>query len=173
MITSDATNAGSWAKAPDGRALRNAFSCFPSGVAAICALRDGRPVGMAASSFTSVSLDPPLASVCIARASKTWPTLREAPYIGLSVLAGHHEPVATSLSSQKNDRFEDVAWEATAGGAVLVHGSTLWLECRLEETLPAGDHEIVLLRILGFRGDPSVEPLVFHASSYRRLTAAP
>jgi hypothetical protein len=57
---------------PAGR-LRRVFSAFPSGVTAVSALIDGRPVGIAASSFTSVSLDPPLVSVCIAHSSTTWP----------------------------------------------------------------------------------------------------
>src|SRR3546814_7956938 len=56
--------------------LRAAFGCFPSGITAVCALIDGKPVGMAASSFTSVSLDPPLVSVCIQNRSKTWRQLR-------------------------------------------------------------------------------------------------
>jgi flavin reductase (DIM6/NTAB) family NADH-FMN oxidoreductase RutF len=49
----------------DSRTLRNAFGCFPSGVTAICAMIDREPVGMSASSFVSVSLDPPLVLVCI------------------------------------------------------------------------------------------------------------
>ena len=57
----------------DGTELRRAFGCFPSGVTAVCAIIDGEPVGMAASSFTSVSIDPPLASICVQKSSTTWP----------------------------------------------------------------------------------------------------
>lgn len=69
-----------------GDQLRRAFGCFPSGIT-VCALVDGTPVGMAASSFTSVSLAPPLVSVCIQHTSTTWPVLRNRPRLGLSVLA--------------------------------------------------------------------------------------
>src|SRR3546814_15819531 len=68
--------------------LRAAFGCFPSGITAVCALIDGKPVGMAASSFTSVSLDPPLVSVCVPNRSTPWRQLRSVLRMGVSVLAG-------------------------------------------------------------------------------------
>ncbi len=71
----------------DAKALREAFSCFPSGVVAVCCLWGGEGdsttlIGMAASSFTTVSLDPPLVSVCVQNTSTTWPQIRTAPAIG-------------------------------------------------------------------------------------------
>jgi flavin reductase (DIM6/NTAB) family NADH-FMN oxidoreductase RutF len=79
-------------------ALRRAFAMFPSGVTAVCATVEGRPVGLAASSFTSVSLDPPLVSVCIAHTSSTWPLLRAAGRVGVSVLAEGHASIARQLA---------------------------------------------------------------------------
>ena len=57
----------------DPRWLRHVFGAFPSGVAVVAAVVDSTPVGIAASSFTSVSLDPALVSLCIAHTSTTWP----------------------------------------------------------------------------------------------------
>jgi flavin reductase (DIM6/NTAB) family NADH-FMN oxidoreductase RutF len=62
--------------------LRQAFGAFPSGVTAFCGLIDGLAEGMAASSFTSVSLDPPLVSVCVANTSTTWPKLAQLDRLG-------------------------------------------------------------------------------------------
>jgi flavin reductase (DIM6/NTAB) family NADH-FMN oxidoreductase RutF len=152
--------------------LRRAFASFPSGIAAVAALRDGRPRGLAASSFTSVSLDPPLVSVCIARTSTTWPALRTAPRLGLSVLAQEHGHVARSLAAKGIDRFAEVSWERTPRGAVFVHGSALWLDCTRYDEFPAGDHEIVLLCIQQLWTYPEVSPLVFHGSKFRRLRTA-
>jgi flavin reductase (DIM6/NTAB) family NADH-FMN oxidoreductase RutF len=152
--------------------LRGAFASFPSGITAVAAVRDGRPRGLAASSFTSVSLDPPLVSVCIARTSATWPTLRTAPRIGLSVLAQEHGRVARSLAARGIDRFAEVSWERTPQGAVFVHGSALWLDCTRYDEFPAGDHEIVLLCIQQLWTYPEVSPLVFHGSEFRQLRAA-
>jgi flavin reductase (DIM6/NTAB) family NADH-FMN oxidoreductase RutF len=153
--------------------LRRVFGCFPSGVAAVCALTDDGPAGMAASSFTSVSMDPPLVSVCIQHTSTTWPVLRERQRLGVSVLAQDHEDVGKQLASKSGDRFVGVAWEATPDGGVLVGGSTAWLECSLHAEVPAGDHLIALLEIHSMTADPDTAPLVFHASTFRRLDVAP
>jgi flavin reductase (DIM6/NTAB) family NADH-FMN oxidoreductase RutF len=138
-------------------------------VTAVCAMLDNGPQGMAASSFTSVSLDPPLVSVCVAHSSTTWPTLATRSTLGVSVLAQDHTEVAASLSSKTGDRFADVAWEAAESGAIFVHGSTLWLECAVYDQLPAGDHDIVLLRILALQIYPDIAPMIFHGSKYRQL----
>jgi len=156
----------------DGAQLRQAFACFPSGVTALCALVDGEPVGMAASSFTSVSVSPPLVSVCVQDTSTTWPRLRAQARLGLSVLAEDHVDICRRLASKDGDRFASVAWEAGPEGGVFVHGATAWLECSLTGELPAGDHAIALLQVHGLRAEPDQAPLVFHGSRFRRLAAA-
>lgn len=153
----------------DTQVLRQAFGCFPSGVTAFCGLVDGKPEGIAASSFTSVSLDPALVSVCVANDSATWPKLARMSRLGISVLATEHGTVARALASRSDDRFGDVDWTATDGGAVLVHGASLWLECKPFLRCPAGDHEIVILEILALEMNPDVTPMVFHRSSFREL----
>src|SRR3984957_1193727 len=88
----------------DQALLRQAFGCFPSGVTAFCGMVAGAPEGIAASSFTTVSLEPPLVSVCVANTSTTWPKLANLERFGLSVLAGEHGPIARSLSAKNGDR---------------------------------------------------------------------
>jgi flavin reductase (DIM6/NTAB) family NADH-FMN oxidoreductase RutF len=154
------------ADALDVTRLRQTFGCFPSGITAVCGLVDGTPVGMVASSFTSVSIDPPLVSVCVAKTSSTWPILRTAGRIGVSVLAADHEAVSRQLSSRAEDRFAGVQWDATPHGAVVLHGAPAVLECSLYEEVPAGDHHIILLRIESVSADPEIAPLVFHGSRY-------
>lgn len=150
-------------------ALRHAFGMFPSGVTAVCALIDDRPVGMAASSFTSVSLDPPLVSVCMAHTSSTWPVLKRSARLGVSVLASNHSMVARALSAKNGDRFADVSWEVSDTGAILLHGSALWLECIIEHEFRAGDHDIVVFRVTSLQPYPDVAPMVFHGSAFRQL----
>jgi flavin reductase (DIM6/NTAB) family NADH-FMN oxidoreductase RutF len=149
--------------------LRRVFAAFPTGIAAVAAVVDGEPAGLAASSFVSVSLDPPLVSVCIAHTSTTWPVLRGAERLGISVLGGHQERASRQLSSRAGERFAGLDWRATADGAVLLCEASAWLECSLEQEIPAGDHNIVLLRVHDLDAS-EVMPLVFHASSYRQLT---
>jgi flavin reductase (DIM6/NTAB) family NADH-FMN oxidoreductase RutF len=153
----------------DSRTLRNAFGCFPSGVTAICAMIDGEPVGMAASSFVSVSLDPPLVLVCIQNSSDTWKKLRTAPRIGVSVLGEGHDQACSQLAARSGDRFERLDWFATEMGAVLLEGAAVSLDCSVAEEIAAGDHRVVLLRIEALAFQPAVSPLVFHGSRFRRL----
>jgi flavin reductase (DIM6/NTAB) family NADH-FMN oxidoreductase RutF len=154
---------------PDPGELRRVFATFPTGVVAMAALIDGAPAGLAASSFVSVSLDPPLVSVCVAHTSTTWPALRAVGRLGISVLGAHQEQAGRQLSAPGTDRFAGLTWRATPAGAVLLAGSTAWLDCEVEQQVPAGDHDIVLLRVHDLGADPRVPPLVFHGSAYRRL----
>ncbi|MDX6742311.1 flavin reductase family protein [Actinocorallia sp. A-T 12471] len=156
----------------DAPLLRTAFSCFPSGVTALCALVDGVPAGMAASSFTSVSLDPPLVSVCVANASRTWRRLAAAPRLGVSVLGADQGPACRALAGREADRFTGLPLHTAESGAVLLRGAPAWLECAVEDVVPAGDHRIVLLRVCAVDAEPDRSPLVFHASGFRRLAAA-
>lgn len=153
----------------DPAELRQAFGCFPSGVTALCALDSGTPVGMAASTFTPVSLDPPLVSVCVQDTSSTWPKLRKQSRLGLSVLAEGQDLICRSLAGKAGNRFSDVGWEASEDGSVYVHGANLWLDCSVHSEFPGGDHTIVVLEIHGLKAEPDREPLVFHGSRFRRL----
>lgn len=153
------------------RELREAYAVFPSGVVGLCAVVDGIPVGMAASSFVSVSLDPPLVAVCVRWASETWPRLEGSPRLGVSVLGESHDSAARRLAAATGDRFEGLTLHTSAAGAVLIEGASAWLECSVDSVVPAGDHRIVLLRIESFEVRPAVEPLVFQSSTFRRLTA--
>jgi flavin reductase (DIM6/NTAB) family NADH-FMN oxidoreductase RutF len=153
----------------DPARLRRVLGAFPSGVTAVAAVVDGAPVGLAASSFTSVSLDPPLVSVCIAHASTTWPVLRGARRLGVSVLGADQEAAGRQLAARGADRFAALAWRSTGHGAVLLDGAAAWLECGIEAEVRAGDHDIVLLRVHDLDADHDVSPLVFHGSRFRRL----
>ena len=146
--------------------LRRTYACFPSGVVSICALADGVPVGLVASSFTSVSMTPPLVSFCIKTESATWPQLERLPRLGVSVLGEAHDAACRQLSAKAGDRFAGLDLHTTPDGAVLIAGAPAWLECTIADQIPAGDHVIVLLRVVAVTADHDVLPLVFHASSF-------
>lgn len=149
--------------------LRRAFSAFPSGVTAVCALVDDVPVGLAASSFTSVSLEPPLVSVAFDTRSRTWARLRESPCLGVSVLAEGHADYCRVLAGP-GDRFAGADWTATPEGAVHIGGSALMLTCSIAKLTAAGDHEMAFLLVEDVRAQAPVEPLLFHGSKFRRVT---
>jgi flavin reductase (DIM6/NTAB) family NADH-FMN oxidoreductase RutF len=153
----------------DSRQLRRVYGTFPTGVVAFAAFVDGTPVGLAASSFTSVSIAPPLVSVSMAHTSTTWPRLRDAPYVGLSVLSSGQDVICRQLSAKEIDRFAGVDWYARDDGAVFITEAAAWLLCRVHSVMPAGDHDIVLLQVDEFAVGAEAEPLVFHGSRFRRL----
>lgn len=151
-------------------ALREAFGHVPSGVVAIAAEVDGTRLGMAVSTFVPVSLDPPLISFCVQNSSETWPKLARLPALGISVLGeSHHEAVRT-LAAKNGNRFAGLDTVTSPAGALFVTGTCLWLESAVENLVPAGDHTIVILRVLDLTVHPDVAPVVFHRSRFRRLT---
>ena len=157
------------ASALDTGTLRQAFGHFPSGVTAVCGMVDGSPLGMAVSSFTSVSLEPPMVAVCMQLSSRTWPRLRELPRLGLSVLGANQEPLCRALAGPEEDRFTGCSWETGEDGAVFLHGAVTWYSCILRDEVPAGDHSIALLEVDRLWTQQAAEPLVFHGSRFRRL----
>ena len=152
----------------DAAVLRAAFACFPTGVTALAGLVSGKPAGMAVSSFASVSLEPPLIAASIQRTSTTWPMLRDAAALGVSVLAEHHGEVGRRLSGP-GDRFAGVDWTTSQSEAVFIQGATAWFECVLHQEVPAGDHVIALLKVTAVECRSSSRPLVFHGSGFRQL----
>lgn len=153
----------------DRRMLRDAFGAFPTGVVAVAAKVEGRLIGLAASSFTSVSLEPPLASFSVAKHSTTWPDLRRSEHLGVSVLAEDHGALCRQLAGPAQDRFTGVALDITDGGAVMLAEGIAQYDCTVREELEAGDHVIVLLQLHAVVVRGRGHPLIFHRSEFGRL----
>ena len=149
--------------------LREAFGQFPSGVVAIAAEVEGVRQGLAASTFVPVSLDPPLVSFCVQNTSTTWPKLKNLPMLGISVLGEAQDEAVRTLAAKTGDRFLGLETVSRISGAVFIKGTSLWLESAIEQLIPAGDHTIVVLRVIEVTVDAGVAPIVFHRSTFRRL----
>jgi flavin reductase (DIM6/NTAB) family NADH-FMN oxidoreductase RutF len=152
--------------------LRRAFGIFPSGVVAVAARVEGRVLGLAASSFTSVSLDPPLVSINLAVSSKTWPDLRRADHLGVTILADHHDVVCRQLAGPVDQRFDGIPHTVAAGGAVTLDEGLAQFDCTVYREVDAGDHILVLLELHAVRHvehSAAGTPLVFHRSAFGKL----
>jgi flavin reductase (DIM6/NTAB) family NADH-FMN oxidoreductase RutF len=149
--------------------LREAFGTFPSGVVAVAAEVDGEQIGLAASSFSSVSLEPPLVSFSIANTSKTWPDLRRATHLGITILADHHGLVARQLAGPVASRFEGLDVVLSPNSSITLADGLASFETTIYEEVAAGDHTIVLLELHAVQRAESTSPLVFHGSVFRRL----
>jgi flavin reductase (DIM6/NTAB) family NADH-FMN oxidoreductase RutF len=153
----------------DAVRLREAFGVFPSGVVAVASEVDGQLVGLAASSFTSVSLEPALVSFSVANTSKTWPTLRRAAHLGVTILADHHGAVCRQLAGPVESRFDGLAVTATGDGAVTLDDGLAMFDCSVYREVEAGDHTIVLLQLHAIEHADTAQPLVFHRSAFGTL----
>lgn len=160
--------------ASDARALRDAFGCFTTGVTVVTTLNGTTPVGFTANSFTSVSLDPPLALFSIGHRASCLPALEASGRFVVNVLHVDQEAVARQFTRKDGDRFEGLeTWSWTTGVPVLA-GCMANFECRTHHAFDAGDHRVFVGRILRVHHDAAHEPLVFLRGGYRRVhTDAP
>jgi flavin reductase (DIM6/NTAB) family NADH-FMN oxidoreductase RutF len=153
----------------DAVRLREAFGVFPSGVVAVASEVDGQLIGLAASSFTSVSLEPALVSFSVANTSKTWPALRQSAHLGVTILADHHGDVCRQLAGPLEHRFDGLAVTATGDGAVTLDDGLAMFDCTIYNEVEAGDHTIVLLQLHAIEHADTSQPLVFHRSAFGTL----
>jgi flavin reductase (DIM6/NTAB) family NADH-FMN oxidoreductase RutF len=146
-----------------GASLRAVMACFPTGVTVVAARGGGDgPIGLTVNSFTSVSLEPPLVLVCIARSSSSHDSIVASGGFTVSVLSASQADVALRFATRPSQgRFDEVPWRTAPSGSPVIEGAAAWLDCSIDQVIAAGDHSIVLGRVgaCGADEDPS---LVFH-----------
>ncbi|MEU2791284.1 flavin reductase family protein [Streptomyces sp. NPDC007100] len=159
--------------APD--LLRSVFRQHAAGVAVITA-PGTRPAGFTATSLTSVAADPPLLSFGISTGASSWPAVSEAGHIGVHILGEHQQELAATFARSGADRFAaPTSWRSGPYGVPVLDGVLAWLVCEVVARVPAGDHRIVLGRVV--EGDPEVRPgpagqsrpLLYHQGRFNAL----
>lgn len=152
------------APAVSGKDLRNILAGVPTPIATVAALVDGAPVGMVVGTFVGVSLEPPLVSVSLQKSSSTWPLLRRADSLGVSVLTADHSGHIGRLSGPSAERFEGIGWTGD-DDAVFLDGAAASFRTRIHAEVDAGDHVVALLAVDYAYSRPSAaDALVFHHS---------
>jgi len=164
------TPAREYRSGSDPRTLRDALGCFATGVTVVtCVDEAGGPVGLTANSFTSVSLDPPLLLVCIARAAGSAVPLTAAPNFAVNVLSTLQQPDSITFSTRVEDRFNRTRWALGEHGVPLLEGSLSVFECARHAVHEGGDHLILVGEVRRATFDPALDPLLYFRGSYRRL----
>ena len=153
----------------DTAALRRALGAFATGVTIVTARGpDGAPVGFTANSFTSVSLDPPLLLVCLAHTAASYDIFRAAASFAVNVLEVGQEETAKRFASRGADKFGPTPWRPGLMGAPLIDGSLARFDCAMDSRVTAGDHDILIGRVIGFSLHEGAA-LLYHRGSFRAL----
>jgi 3-hydroxy-9,10-secoandrosta-1,3,5(10)-triene-9,17-dione monooxygenase reductase component len=154
---------------PDARSFRDALGRFATGVAFVTAAPNGEPHGLVVNSLASVSLDPPLVSFSPSRRSLTWSRMRRGGGFGVNVLGREHAEFVQRATPAGADRFAGVDWRPGRFGTPLVAGALAAFECMIVGEHPAGDHSIVLGRVVDLEIGGCGDPLVFFDGAFRSL----
>src|SRR5260221_12609767 len=150
--------------------LRQTLGSFATGIAVATTLdAKGIPKGFTANSFTSVSLDPPLVLVCIDKAASCYPAFATTAHFGINILCEDQQHVSRAFASRSADKFAGMPWVAGITGSPIFPDSSAWLDCELHDRLEAGDHLIVIGKVLNFGHSPEKQPLGYHRGSYTAL----
>ncbi|MDR6495235.1 flavin reductase (DIM6/NTAB) family NADH-FMN oxidoreductase RutF [Paraburkholderia terricola] len=146
--------------------FRRALGAFVTGVTVVTTIQsDGSPRGFTANSFSSVSLDPPMILVCIAKTASSHAVFSQTDHFAVSILAEDQKGVSGVFASKSPDKFAQVAWRARATGAPVIDGAAATFDCRTHEVVDAGDHVILLGRVVDFVHTNS-SPLAYCRGAY-------
>ncbi|MFC9978454.1 flavin reductase family protein [Gordonia sp. NPDC127522] len=142
-------------------ALRKVWSNFATGVAVIAAADGTTPIGFTCQSVVSVSLDPPLLSLCPSKSSTTWPRVRSVGRFCVNILAADQHDACMGFSRTGTDKFVGVEWTPTSNGSPAIRGAMAHLDATITAEHDAGDHTIVVARVTGVTADDGTSPLLF------------
>ena len=149
--------------------FRRTVGSFPTGVCVVTSEHEGRPAGMTLNSFTSISLEPLLVLVSLGHGSRTLATVRSSGRFAVSMLHRGQREIAVDFGV-RSEAFPEERVRRTNEGFLLVRHPLAYLLCEVHEFVEAGDHDLVIGRVLDF-GAESGEPLVFHAGRFGGVAA--
>jgi flavin reductase (DIM6/NTAB) family NADH-FMN oxidoreductase RutF len=159
--------------AAEAAAFRHAMREFANGVALITTASGAIRAGCTATSFCSLSLEPPTLIVCMARNSSTLATLRTSLRFGVSIVAGDHEALADRFAGRNGEkgpaRFAGAEWITLATGAPLLGDALAAMDCRVEEMLDRHTHAIVIGRVEAVHRGAGAAALVHWRGRYQSL----
>jgi flavin reductase (DIM6/NTAB) family NADH-FMN oxidoreductase RutF len=166
----DQPTKGEYRTGHDSRTLRDALGCFATGVTVVtCLTEAGTPAGLTVNSFTSVSLDPPLLLVCLAKRAASADPLTAAPFFAINVLQTGQQPASIRFATRDEDRFGTTQWSCGEAGAPILEDSLCVFECERYAVYDGGDHHILVGQVVKASFDADLDPLLYFRGRYRRL----
>lgn len=151
---------------PTTRTMREVLGRFVTGVTVVTGLDADGPVGFACQSFASVSLDPPLVMFCAGHGSRSWPRIRAAGRFGVNILAEDQQELCDRFGSSRGRKFAGLDWHRSAWGTPAFDGVLARVHADIEAVHPAGDHDLVVGRVLGLEALRADRPMVFYRGGF-------
>lgn len=156
----------------DPLALRDVLGQFATGVTIITTIGDnGAPVGLAANSFSSVSLDPPLILWSLSLKAPSLTAFRSHSSFAINILCDQSKDLALNFSRPSEDKFAGVNWRTGLNGIPVLAQASAVLECETVDRFAGGDHEIYLGRVCRISKDDK-NPLLFHKGQFSKIGAS-
>ncbi len=150
--------------------FRAAMSQMASGVTIITMSSNGADHGFTASSFTSLSLDPMLVLVCVVRGQRSHVLLEQAGHYAVNILRSSQRELGQRFAGALLlDRFTGIEVARAATGAPILADSLAWLDCRVRDVLPGGDHSIFVGEVLAAHAPGGGDALVYHNRRWGRF----
>jgi len=150
----------------DARDLRRAFGNFATGVTIVTTLDvGGNPCGFTANSFTSVSIEPPLLLVNIAKSAFGCDAFTGSRSFAVNILARDQRDLSNRFAAAGTDKFANQGWSAALTGSPIIDDVVAWFDCEHFEQVDAGDHIILLGRVMQYSYNTHA-PLGFCRGAY-------
>ena len=154
----------------DPAEFRRILGHFATGVTVLTTHHaDGRPTGLTANAFCSVSLTPPLVLVCIDKNAESYTAFGESRVFCVNFLTQHQETLSRRFAKHGGEKFDGVGFRAGSAGCAILDGALGYLECQIRQEIDAGDHTIYLGEALDAAAGDDGEPLLYYRGGYRRL----
>jgi 3-hydroxy-9,10-secoandrosta-1,3,5(10)-triene-9,17-dione monooxygenase reductase component len=153
---------------PDPATYRTVLGHFATGITIVTAFDGEEPVGMACNSFTSVSLEPPLVLFCAAKSSTTWPRIQNSSKWAANILGEDGEEISRVFAQKGADRFSSISYTIGRSGAPILRDSLAFVDCETIAEHDAGDHVIVIGKVLELGYASEGKPLIFYRGGYGR-----
>lgn len=153
----------------DPSQFRQLLGRFATGVVVLTVTTPtGHPLGMTANSLSSVSLRPPLISVCVDREAEMHDAILAARDFVVNILSSPQEALARRFADQHEDRFDGIGYRLSPEGLVVLDGALAHIECIRHAEYPAGDHTIIVGRVAG-GATADGRPLLYYRGGYAAL----
>jgi 3-hydroxy-9,10-secoandrosta-1,3,5(10)-triene-9,17-dione monooxygenase reductase component len=150
------------------REFRDVLGHYASGVTVVTTVLDGVPAGLTCQSFMSVSLDPPLVAFLPTLQSRAFAAIRRTGHFCVNILGADQVEVSDAMAGRRGeDKFAGVGWRTSATGAALLDGVLAYVDCTVHDVHEAGDHFLVVGRVVDLRVLREGEPLLYHRGGYR------